>query len=62
LSAGTESALGMQNTDPGGKKLPTKKKEKSEEIFCFEVLNVLFGGLKASPVAWTFFMKEFYNF
>jgi hypothetical protein len=25
---------------------------------CSEVLDVLFGGLKASPAAWTFFMEE----
>ncbi len=29
----------------------TLKKEKSEAISCFEVLNVLFIGLKASPEA-----------
>jgi hypothetical protein len=42
--------------DPGGKKLPTKI-EKSTEFSCFEVLDVLFGGLKASPVAWASFME-----
>jgi hypothetical protein len=36
----------------------THKIEKSKEISCFEVLDVLFGGLKASLVAWPFFMKE----
>jgi hypothetical protein len=37
-----------------GKKKPkmTHKKEKSKEISCFELLDVLFLGLKASPVAW----------
>ena len=34
--------------DPGGR--PTKI-GKSEEISCFEELDVLFGGLKASPAA-----------
>jgi hypothetical protein len=34
-----------------------KKIEKSYEISCFDVLGVLFIGLKASPVAWTFFIK-----
>ncbi len=34
----------------GGQKLPTKI-EKNTEISCFEVLDVLFWGLKASPVA-----------
>jgi len=31
--------------------------EKSEEISCFEVLDVLSWGLKASPVAYTFLME-----
>jgi hypothetical protein len=34
-----------------------QEKEKSEEILSFEVLDVLSGGLKAFPVAWTPFMK-----
>jgi hypothetical protein len=33
------------------------KNLKSKEIVCFEVMNVLFGGLKASPVAGTSFME-----
>ncbi len=32
---------------------------KSEEISCFEMLDVLFWGLKASPVAWTSFMEAY---
>ncbi len=40
---GTGSEL---DHDPGGQKLPTKK-----EIYCFEVLYVLFGGFESSPVA-----------
>jgi hypothetical protein len=35
----------------------TRKNRKREEISCFEELEVLFGGLKDSPVAWTYFMK-----
>jgi hypothetical protein len=35
----------------------THKNRKSKEISCFEVLDVLFSGLKASPVAWTSFME-----
>jgi hypothetical protein len=35
-----------------GKNGPQKK-----EISCFDVLHVLFLGLKASPVAWTFFVE-----
>ncbi len=35
----------------------THKNIKSEEIACFEVLNVLLGELKASPVARTPFME-----
>jgi hypothetical protein len=31
--------------------------KKSLEISCFEVLDVLFLGLKASPVAWTSFTE-----
>jgi hypothetical protein len=42
--------------DPGGKKLSTKIGER-EEISSFEVLDVLFCGLKASPVTWTPFME-----
>jgi hypothetical protein len=42
--------------DPGGKKWPTKI-EKSTEFSCFEVLDVFFWGLKASPVAWASFME-----
>ncbi len=29
----------------------------AKEMSCFEVLDVLFWGLKASPVAWTSFME-----
>jgi hypothetical protein len=31
--------------------------EKSYEYSSFEVLDILFRGLKASPVAWTSFME-----
>ncbi len=41
--------------DPGGQKWP-QKIEKRTEFSSFEVLDVLFWGLKASPVAWEFFM------
>ena len=40
----------IRNLDPGGQKRPTKK-EKSENISCFEELDFHFGGLKAFPVA-----------
>jgi hypothetical protein len=43
--------------DPGGQKLLTKKF--FFEISCFEVLDALFWGLKASPVAWTSFMEAY---
>jgi hypothetical protein len=42
--------------DPGGPKI-THKNRKSGEILNFEVMDVLFCGLKASLVAWTFFME-----
>jgi hypothetical protein len=42
--------------DPGGQKLP-KKIEKRTAFSSFEVLDVLFCGLKASPVAWASFME-----
>ncbi len=42
--------------DQGGQKWPTKI-EKSTEILCIEVLDVLFWGLKASSVAWAFFIE-----
>jgi hypothetical protein len=32
-------------------------KNRKKEISCFEVLDVLFWGLEASPVAWMSFMK-----
>jgi hypothetical protein len=35
----------------------THKKRKSTEFSCFEVLDVLFWGLKASSVAWASFME-----
>jgi hypothetical protein len=35
----------------------THKNRKKYRIFMFEVLDVLFWGLKASPVAWTSFME-----
>jgi hypothetical protein len=34
-----------------------RKTQKSLEISCFAVLDVLFLGLKTSPVAWTAFME-----
>ncbi len=34
----------------------THKIEKSPEFSSFEVLDVLFWGMKASPVAWASFM------
>jgi hypothetical protein len=40
-----------------GKNDPQKKLEKSEEFSCFAMLDDLFGGLKASPVAWMSFME-----
>ncbi len=48
----------IQNADPepGGQKLPTKI-ENSKGFPCFEVLDVLFWGLKASPVAWDSFRE-----
>ncbi len=42
--------------DPGGQKWPTKT-EKSDEISCFELLDVLFWELEASPVAWPSFIE-----
>ncbi len=50
-----ESGSGL-DPDPEGQKWPTEI-EKSWEILCFEVLDVLFWGLKASPVAWTSFKE-----
>jgi hypothetical protein len=42
--------------DPGGRKWP-RKIENSKWISYFEVLGVLFWGLKAVPVAWTSFIE-----
>ncbi len=40
-------SIRSMNLDPGGQQLPTK----IEEISCFQVLDVLFWGLKGSPAA-----------
>jgi hypothetical protein len=42
--------------DPGGQKWPTKIEE-STEFSGFEMLDVYFLRLKASPVAWASFME-----
>jgi hypothetical protein len=42
--------LGLLDLDSGGSKRPTKI-EKREEISSLELLDVIFWGLKASPVA-----------
>jgi hypothetical protein len=42
--------------DRGGQKRPTKIK-KMKKFLCFEVLDVLLGGLEASPLALTFFVE-----
>ncbi len=47
--------IGDPDPDPGGQKWPTKI-ETSTEFSCFEVLDVHFWGLKASPVTWASFM------
>jgi hypothetical protein len=46
----------VADPDPGGQKWPTKK-EKSEDISWFELLDVLFLELKAPPVAWASFTE-----
>jgi hypothetical protein len=40
-----------------GKNDPTKIEVPGKEISCFEMLNVLFGGLKASSIAWAPLME-----
>ncbi len=47
---------GRLDSGPGVQKCPTKI-ELREEILCFEVLDVLFWGLKAFTVDWTPFME-----
>jgi hypothetical protein len=42
--------------DPGGQKLP-QKLEKRTEFLSFEVVDVIFLGLKVSSVAWASFME-----
>jgi hypothetical protein len=37
---------------------PQKRRKKKLEISCFEVLDVLFGGLKAFLVAWMSFIES----
>ncbi len=46
----------IADPDPGRQKWP-QKIEKRTEFSSFEVLDVLFWGLKASPVAWESFME-----
>ncbi len=50
-----QSSIMDPDPDPGEQKWPTNI-EKSEYIF--KVLDVLFWGLMASPVAWTSFMDK----
>jgi hypothetical protein len=50
------SRIQIADPDPGGKKI-TPKIEKRTEFSSFEVLDVHFLGLKASPVAWASFME-----
>jgi hypothetical protein len=38
-------------------KYPQKQKKVKKKKLCFEVLDVLFGGLKASPVIWMSVME-----
>jgi hypothetical protein len=38
-------------------KLPTRKRNKIEDNSCFEQLDVLSGGLVASPRVWKSFME-----
>jgi hypothetical protein len=55
---GSESALilvGWIRIQEGNN--DTQKLAKVREISCFEVLDVLFRGMKASPVAWTSFTE-----
>ncbi len=53
-SANIRIDFGQLNSDPGGQKLPTKI-DKSKENSCFKCW-MFFLGMKASPVAWTYFM------
>jgi hypothetical protein len=50
-------SLSVSDPDPGGQKLP-KHNRKSKESSCFEVLDVLFCELKASPVALSSFRDK----
>ncbi len=53
LSCWIRIRIQIADPDPGGQKWP-RKIEKKSRIFLF---LVLFGGLKASPVAWASFME-----
>jgi hypothetical protein len=53
----TRIRIGSPKSDPGEQKLPTKIK-RSKEIACFEVQDILFERLKASPVTLTSFKKS----
>jgi hypothetical protein len=45
------------NPDPGEQKWSRKIKKKPGRYLWFLALDVIFSGLKASPVAWTSFME-----
>jgi hypothetical protein len=47
-------SIGSMDPDLGVQKLPTKIEK---EMSCFEMLHVLFCGMVASSVAWTYFMR-----
>jgi hypothetical protein len=53
--SGSGSAFKLLIRIQEGKNDPQNRK--STEFSCFEVLDVLFGGLKAAPVAWASFME-----
>jgi hypothetical protein len=56
LSCSIQIRIQIADPDPGGEKWP-QKIEKRTEFSSFEVLDVHFWGLKASPVAWASFME-----
>ncbi len=56
LSCWIRIRIQIADPDPGGQKWP-QKIEKWTESSSFEVLDVLFRGLKVSPVAWASFME-----
>jgi len=57
LGSGLDPDLASESGS-GSRRGKNETQKLKKEISCFEVLDVLFRGLKASPLAWTSFMED----